>query len=260
MRAMGWWRWQGAVGALVLAAAAVLLPSGSDSAEALTRVRARVTWTTVVPYLPTLRGYDDFLRDNPGEVGGAFTFFRDNTLSRRSNADPQQRQVLPGAPFTDEVRFMPTIDIVDAVLHVHQPGYGPNRDECHVVVTSISDNFGASVGPAIPPTGATELSLGRLAVASAPYTVELLSQVPRGSQRTRPTTKLFTSVIRVLERVPSRSAVPPPPPRLRACGGEIGGRGFNSLNKTLIIRTELQLSEWARANGRPTPTPVSRAG
>jgi hypothetical protein len=259
MPAMRWWRWQGAVGVLLLAAAAVFVPGGSDTAEALTRVRARVSWTTVVPYLPTLRGYEEFLRDNPAQVGGTFTFFRDNTLSRRSSADPQQQQVLPGTRFTDEVQFMPTIDIVDAVLHVHQPAYGPNRNECHVVVTSVRDNFGASAGPAIPPTGATELSLGRVAVASAPYTGELLSQVPRGSQTTRPTTKLFTSVIRVLEKVPTRSATPPPP-RLRPCGGEIGGRGFNSLNKTLIIRTELQLNEWARANGRATPTPVSRAG
>jgi hypothetical protein len=256
MAGMRWW-WRGAVGALVLAAAAVFVPGGSDSAEALTRVRARVAWTTVVPFLPTLRGYEQFLEENPLEADGPFTFFRDNTLSRRSNADPTKMQVLPGTRFTDEIRFMPTIDIQDALIHVHQPGLGPNRDECHVVVTSVVDAFEENVGPALPVTGATEISLGYLPVASAPYTVTFLSQVPRGSQLVRPTPRLLTSVVRVLEKVPTRTA-PNPTPRLRPCGGEIGGRGYNSLNKTLVIRTELQLSEWARSNNRPTPTPISR--
>jgi hypothetical protein len=251
--------WLGAVGLLVLAAAAAALP-GSDSAEAITSVRSRVTWTTVVPYLPTLRGYEVFLEENPDQVGAALTFFRDNTLTRRSNVDPQLEQVLPGTQFVDEVRFSPTINIKDAVLHVHQPALGPQRNECHVVVTAVVDSLGAAVGPAIPGGGSTEVGLGPLLAANAPYTVTLRSQIPAGSQLARPTPKLLTSVVRLLEKVPSRTNVVPPPPRMRACGGEIGGRGYNSLNKTLVIRTELQLSEWARANGRPTPTAVARTG
>ena len=255
---MRWW--QGVVGVLVLAATA-LVPGGSDSAQAITRVRARVNWNTAIPYPATLRGYEQFLEENieanPGLDDAAFTFFRDNTLSRRSNVDPQKAQVLPGTQFTDVVQFVPTIDIEDAIIHVHQPGLGPNRDQCHVVITSIVDAFGDPVGPALPGGGATEISLGLLAVANAPYDVTLVSQVPRGSQLVRPTPRLLTSVVRVLQKVPTRTA-PNPTPRLRPCGGEIGGRGYNSLNKTLVIRTELQLSEWARSNNRPTPTPISR--
>lgn len=223
-------------------------------------MRPRVTWTSVVPYLPTLRGYEQFLEENPDQIGGALVFLRDNTLTRRSNVDPQQVQVAPGVQFVDQFRFTPTINIKDAVLLVHQPALGPNRNECHVVITSVVDALGAAVGPAIAATGSTELALGPLSAANAPYEVTLVSQVPTGSQLTRPTPKILTSVVRVLEKVPSRSTTPPPTPRLRACSGEIGGRGYNSLNKTLVIRTELQLSEWARANGRPTPTAVARTG
>jgi hypothetical protein len=256
MGPMRWWR--GAVGVLVLAAAA-FVPGGSDSAEAITRVRARVSWSTVIPYLPTLRGREQFLEDNleehPELADAPFVFFRDNTLSRRSNTDPQKQQVLPGTQFTDRVQFVPTIDIQNAVIHVHQPGLGPNRDQCHVVITSVVDAFGDTVGPAVP-GGATEIVLGFVSAANAPYEVTLLSQVPSASQLVKPTPRLLTSVVRVLEKVPTRGA-PNPNPRMRRCGGEIGGRGYNSLNKTLVIRTELQLSAWAVANNRPTPTPVS---
>ena len=254
---MRWWR--GAVGVLVLAATA-FVPGGSDSAEAITRVRARVSWSPAIPYPPTLRGRDLFLLENleehPELEDAAFVFFRDNTLSRRSNADPQKAQVRPGTQFTDVVEFVPTIDIQNAVIHVHQPGLGPNRDQCHVVITSVVDASGATVGPVVPAGGATEIALGFVAAANAPYDVTLVSQVPAASQLVKPTPRLLTSVVRVLEKVPTRGA-PNPTPRLRPCGGEIGGRGFNSLNKTLVIRTELQLSEWAVANNRPTPTPVS---
>ena len=255
---MRWWR--GAVGGLLLAAAMVGLPGGTDSAEALTRVRARITWSTVVPYLPTLRGYERFIEENPAQAGATFTFFRDNTLSRRSNVDPQLAQVLPGVQFTDRLQFTPTIDVLDAVLHVHQPAYGASPGQCHVVVTQVVDKFGQRAGPAIPDGASAEVALGRLSAASAPYEVTLLSQVPTESQLRRPTAKMFTSVVRVLERVPSRATTAPPPPRVRPCGGEIGGRGFINLNRTLVIRTELQLNEWARANNRATPTPVSRSG
>ena len=253
-----WWR--GAVGGLVLAAAMVGPPGGSDSAEAITRVRARVTWSTVVPYLPTFRGYERFIEENPLQVGKALTFFRVNTLTRRSNPDPQREQVLPGVTFADDVKFMLTTDVPDAVIHVHQPPLGPLKNECHVLVTAVQDKFGVRAGPVIPAPGLGEVSLGSLSSASAPYTVSLSTKVPTGAALVRPVPKVLTSVVRLLEKVPVRSTAVLPPRDPRHCGGQIGGRGYNSLNQTLVIRTELQLNRWASANGRPTPTAVSRSG
>src|SRR4029079_15736169 len=77
-------------------------------------------------------------------------------------------------------------------------------------------------------------------VAGIGLDIEILSEAAlesqiRGVTKSAPTKRLFTSTIRVGERA-------------------IGGVQLYNLNRPLVVRTEMQLNDWARRNLLPTPT------
>lgn len=263
---MGRLGWRLGVGGLLMALLALGVPTGAPaSVEALTQPRARINWAPELPYPSHLRDWQTFQDEYRDELPDrTLVLVRNGTFARRSNPDPEAEepgkasQVTVGEPFDDVLLFTPTIDIQDAVLSVQQPTWNAGR-ECHVVVTRVADAAG---GELFRSPGRAQVRLGRLPAADAPYRVTLRSQVPAGSQASgRSTPRILTSAVRVLEKVPARSTPaagqPTPTPQPQACEVEVGGTGYRSLTRALIVRTELQAAAWAGANGRPTPTPIA---
>ncbi|TAK25411.1 MAG: hypothetical protein EPO26_03315 [Chloroflexota bacterium] len=256
-------------GLIALGGAQFIAP---DEAEAQTRVRPRISWFSSLPR--NLVDRSRILTDQAEPTRIAMqseplVFFRGDTLSRQSNPDPVATPVEPGMTFEDRVTFVPSNDVRNAVIRVHQPDYGSSTDDCHVVITDVSYSVAPEVyvpvGEPVPVGGATELDLGFLPQASAPYRVTILSQVPVASQiaGSRTTPKVYTSVIRLGHRIPSRSsklapgAPPTPTPVSHTCSGEKGGRGFSSLTRAVVVRTAIDPRTWAIKNGRATPTAIA---
>jgi hypothetical protein len=261
-----WWR--GAVGCLALAFLALGQPLGEPApAEALGQARARINWAPEIPYPSSLRDWKTFQDEHLDELPDrTLVLFRDGTFARRSNPDPDAEepnrvsQVELNTVFTDVLTFTPTTDLQDAVLYVHQPTWGGGQ-ECHVQVTQVINDAGAEL---FASSGRAFVSLGRLPAAEGPYHVTLRSQIPSRSQASgRSTPRILTSVVRVLERAPARATSrpaqgsPTATPVPGACDVEVGGSAYRSLNRPLIVRTELQGAAWAGANGRPAPTPIA---
>jgi hypothetical protein len=256
-----------AVAGLVMALAALGAPTGEPgSVEAMSRPRARITWAPAVPYPSHLRDWQTFQDEHEAELPDrTLVLFRDGTFARRSNPDLEAAepnrpaQVALNTVFRDVLTFSPTTDLVDAVLYVHQPTWSAGQ-ECHVVVTQVTNSAGTEL---FRSSGRAQVQLGPLPVADAPYEVTLQSRFPSGVQAGgRATPRVLTSVVRVLEKVPARSARPGQPtptatPPPRACDVEAGGTGYRSLTRALIVRTELDATAWAGANGRPAPTPIA---
>lgn len=255
--------------ALFGAALAALPVPQVDLAEAITQVRSKVAWSSLESLPRNVIEREEYLTRNPDHRSHPLVFMRDNTLSRQSQADAAATPVDIGLQFTDVMLVVPSLDIEDAVIHVHQQSFAargatPTARDCHVRILRVTDPNGVRVGPAIPQGGATEVKLGLLK-GSVPYHVTLISEIPESSQtrvNRRVTPRVLTSVVRIGKRVPDRSRPRPgatatPTPMPRACGGEIGGRGFTNLNTTLVVRTELNRNVWAETNLVPTPTPIA---
>ena len=104
--------------AFALLSATTLSLSGvtepAPSAEALSTLRAKITWNSDLPRALTERLPNDTT---------AYALWRDNLLSRQSNADASRDQVVTGRQFVDEVTFLPSLSIPEAVITVNQPSY-----------------------------------------------------------------------------------------------------------------------------------------
>jgi hypothetical protein len=262
-----WWRW--AVGGLVMAILALGAPTGQpETVEAMSQARARINWTPAIPYPSHLRDWQTFQDEHSSELRErTLVLFRDATFTRRTNSDADAAasglvyRVTDEDTFQDDFLFTPTIDLQDAWIYVHQPVWGPTQ--CQVLVYKIEDRDGNNV--VTPPAGRAAVDLGPLTTAMAPYKVTVQSRIPRQSQQPggRATPRILTSVVRILERAPSRAtprAGQPSPtatPTPQPCDVPVGPPGFHSLNRALIIRTELDGTAWAAANGRPAPTPIA---
>jgi hypothetical protein len=219
-----------------------------------------------VPYPSHLRDWQTFQDQYDADLPDrTLVLYRDGTFARRSNPDTgaagpgRPAQVELGTTFNDVLTFTPTADLLDAVLSVHQPTWSDGA-ECHVVVTQVRDGLGQTL---FSSGGRAQVRLGPLPAANAPYEVTLLSRFPTGPRASgRNTPRVMTSVVRVLEKLPERALRPGQPtptatPQPRPCDVEVGGSGFRSMNRTLIVRTELDAAAWAEANGRPAPTPIA---
>ena len=211
--------------AFALLSATTLSLSGvtepAPSAEALSTLRAKITWNSDLPRALTERLPNDTT---------AYALWRDNLLSRQSNADASRDQVVTGRQFVDEVTFLPSLSIPEAVITVNQPSYSGSY---HVRI-SVNN---------LPP--ATQIVLRRAADGSpaltsgVPVTMTIYSQVPSQSQvvDSKLTPKIFTSIIRIGDRIP-------------------GGTSVRTLTRPMTVRTLLQPNQWADVNGLPTPTPI----
>jgi hypothetical protein len=215
------------LGGLLALGAGLMVGGDPREAEALAALRSKITWSAP--------GYPRSLADRAPDDASAFAFWREGLLTRQSNRDPSHEQVLTSAQFTDTVTFTSSLDLPRAAIRVQQPTFGAARS-VHVTVSV----FGL---PA-----ATELTLdpdasGEPAIkADVPVDLTIISRVPVESQIAPLrglTPRVFTSIIHVLERTGT-------------------GTARRTLNKPMIVRTELQASAWAVANGRPTPTPAGR--
>lgn len=197
------------------------LTEPAPSAEALSTLRAKITWTSDLP-----RTLSDRL---PSDTS-SYALWRDNLLSRQSNADASREQVVTDRQFVDEVMFLPSLDIPEAVITVSQPSY---RGNYHVRI-SVND-----MEPA------TKIVLRRAddgspaLTAGVPVTMTIYSTVPSSSQVavSKRTPKIFTSIIRIGDRIP-------------------GGTSVRTLYKPMTVRTLLQPNEWASRNRLATPTPI----
>jgi len=130
----------------------MLFLAGAD-AEAISRARPKINWSSDLPV--NLADRRKILTDLPEATREAFqseplVFFIRNSLSRQSNPDPLATPIVPGATFEDRLSFVASTDVEDAVLRIHQPAYGLDQDECHVVVTAVTDRDGNRVGEVIP--------------------------------------------------------------------------------------------------------------
>jgi len=129
----------------------MLFLAGAD-AEAISRARPKINWSSDLPV--NLADRRKILTDLPEATREAFqseplVFFIRNSLSRQSNPDPLATPIVPGATFEDRLSFVASTDVQDAVLRIHQPAYGLDQDECHVVVTAVTDRDGNRVGEVI---------------------------------------------------------------------------------------------------------------
>lgn len=195
--------------------------------EALAALRAKIKWEA--PGIPT------GLSERDQNDTGTYVFWRDGILRRQSNPDPSKDQVLASVEFPETVFFTASLPIPRAAIRVSQPGYGPTRSSVHVRVATLDAGPSTQIlmdpfegEPAIP--------------AGVPIELTIFSRIPAESQvRGRTVTpRVFTSVVQVLERVGASN------------------RAWRTLNKSLIVRTELQAAAWATANGRAAPTPIVR--
>ncbi len=216
------------LGGLIAVGTGLLLegtPEGPQSAEALTALRAKITWTSS---LPTSLG------ERPNGDASAYAFWRDGIITRQSNPDPSLEQVTTSTAFVDTVQVVASLDIPHAIVRVDQPTYGASKN-VHVRIAIPS----LGLGPDTQVPSKNQVPRDFAVQAGVPIDVEIHSQVPVESQLRRPTPRIFTSIIRVLEYP----------------GDSLATR---NLSKALIVRSELQASAWAASNLRPTPTPIGR--
>jgi hypothetical protein len=217
------------LGGLVAAGAGLVLagaPGGPPEAEALTALRAKISWDSDLPRS---------LADRQSGDGSAYVFWRDPIITRQSNPDRSREQVLTSTPaFVDTVTLTSSLDIQRAVLRVDQPTFGASKN-VHVRVAVPSFGLGPGTQLNLDPQFPGDPAIP----AGLPIEVLVYSRIPVESQLQRPTPRVFTSIVRVLERPDSSPAT-------------------RNLNKALIVRTELQAASWATNNGRPTPTPIGQ--
>jgi len=217
------------LGGLVAASAGLVLagvPGGPPDAEALTALRAKITWDSDLPRS---------LADRDGSDSSAYAFWRSGIITRQSNPDASREQVLTSSPpFVDTVTFTASLDVGRAILRVDQPSYGASKN-VHVRIAVPSFGLGPGTQLTLEPQFPGDPAIP----AGLPIEVDVYSHVPVESQQQRPTPRVFTSIIRVLQ-LPDTSLA------------------TRNLEKPLIVRTELQASAWATNNGRPTPTPIGQ--
>jgi hypothetical protein len=213
-------------GALLLGAG---LAAGGDPTEvkALAALRAKIKWDSDLPR--SLAGREQ-------NAAAAYAFWRDGVIARQSNSDLSREQVLTSTQFTDVVTFTSSLDIPRAAIRVSQPTFGVAKS-VHVRVSALG--LGPSTEILIDPRLPDEPAI----FAGQPVEVTIVSGIPVESQQSRrgQTPRTFTSIVQVVERVSATS------------------RAWRTLNKPLLVRTELQPAAWATSNGRPTPTAIARA-
>ena len=280
-------------GAWLLVLGAMLVPAAEPgTSEAAGAVRAKIEWlgATAVNSQGTPVPVDTELGRDPNQVG-PFALFRAGTLTRQSNADVLNTQVLvndavvPSSGvcqdepedckvFHDTLTFRSTSNIEDAVIRVHQPVFGTaaqkrgNQGECHVAILGLDlDGVPVVDDPAPDALGrnsTVQLDAGTL-LANELYELRIESRMPPKSQDKQPgkamTPRILTSLIRITERtkditIPTPGETPAVFPPPRPCEFVTAERALRSLNKAVTVRTELQTSQWAVKNGRPTPTPI----
>lgn len=264
-------------------------------AEALSRLQARISWETSgatqddedgprdgLFRCDTLSWSDSLprsLRERSAGDTSAYALWRGTTLSRQSNPSPDGEQVLTSplvTCFADIVEFTPSRDVEAAVIRVHQPTYGQvRRGQPPLAAVMVRAERITPLGIAYDGPGvALELDSieGAPALpAGVPVRMTIFSRVPPESQcdGLRPTPRIFTSMIRVMERyvdprlpTPESSPTPSPTPNIIPnddChftdhAPSLGP--LRGLRQPMTIRIQLQRNEWAQLNGRPTPTPI----
>ena len=197
------------------------LAEPAPPAEALSTLRAKVTWGSTLP-----RALSERL---PSDTS-TYALWRDNLLTRQSNADASRDQVLADRQFVDEVTFLPSLDVPEAVITVSQPSYSGSY---HVRISVNHLQAATRIVLQTAADGTPALKAG------VPVTMTIYSSVPSQSQvvDSKLTPKIFTSIIRVGDRIP-------------------GGTSVRTLTKPMTVRTLLQPNEWANRNRLPTPTPI----
>ncbi len=193
----------------------------APSVEALSTLRAKITWSSTLPKSLSQRLPSDT---------SAYALWNDNLLTRQSNPDSSRDQVLPDQQFVDQVQFVPSLDISEAVIAVSQPSFGGTY---HVRISVNNQTPSTHLILRSSSSGTPALQSG------IPVTMTIYSTVPSQSQTTNAklTPKFYTSIIRIGDRVP-------------------GGTSVRTLTKPMTVRTLLQANEWSNRNRLPTPTPI----